>query len=204
MTHLSATELAQRLEVSKGRVSQWVKEGKLNGCYTGDGRARRFDLTACLVALGRNLDTAQGLGNGRKTLNLIGAIEDPDPDPVGDEDADEISDSVKARYDLARTMRIEEQARSARYDNHLREGTLVLASEVERAVMAQIGQEVAGFENVLRKAARVIAETYDLKAADVRRQLIGVWREHRRDRSGKADARAASADRSETEKGADF
>ena len=41
---VNATTLAQRLGVSKARISQYVAQGTLAGCFTGEGRARRFDL----------------------------------------------------------------------------------------------------------------------------------------------------------------
>lgn len=204
MSGLSTTELAEEFGVSKGRVSQWVKEGKLRGCFYGDGRNRRFDLNACAIALGRNLDTAQALGNGRKTLNAIGSIEDPVPHIDDEDDAESISDSVKARYDLARTMRIEEQARAARYQNGLLDGSLVLASEVERNVMAQLGQEIAAFENVIRRCSQAVADEYGLKGSEVRKVMLDVWRSHRKDRSDKANARASKATATQTEKDADF
>ena len=205
MAGLTNAELAARLGVSKGRVSQWVKEGKLRGCYHGDGRARRYDLNACLVALGRNLDTAQGLGNGRKTLNAIGTIDDPTPPAFEEsEDAEPVSDSVKARYDLARTMRIEEQARAARYQNGLLDGSLVLATEVEREVLAQIGQEIAAFENVLRRCAQAVADAHDLKSAEVRKTMLEIWRGHRRERAEAATGRADAAHATQAEKDADF
>ena len=55
MVGLNTTELAARLAVSKARVSQYVSEGKLDGCYVGEGRARRFDLDKVATALGRRL-----------------------------------------------------------------------------------------------------------------------------------------------------
>ena len=48
----TGSELARIFGVSKQRVHQWVKEGKLNGCYTGEGHFRRFDLGKCAEALG--------------------------------------------------------------------------------------------------------------------------------------------------------
>jgi phage terminase Nu1 subunit (DNA packaging protein) len=203
MTQVSASELAIRLDVSRGRVSQWVAEGKLRGCYTGEGRARRFDLDAVRVALGRNLDTAQALGNGRATLAAIGAISDPDP---GDDldDGDGLINGTKARYDAARTLLTEERARAARYDNAQREGTLVLASEVEAQVLAQIGQELAQVDAFLRVAAKDVAAATGADARVVRAVLTAAWRRHRGERAVAADTRAAGAKPSPAERAADF
>ena len=64
MYDLTATQLAGKLHKSKGAVSQWVSSKKLEGCYTGEGRNRRFDLALVCDALGRNIDPGQLLGNG--------------------------------------------------------------------------------------------------------------------------------------------
>lgn len=203
MTQLSASELAIRLDVSKGRVSQWVTEGKLRGCFSGDGRARRFDLDAVLVALGRNLDTAQALGNGRATLAAIGAISDPDPSDDLDED-EGLTNVNKARYDTARTMLIEERARAARYDNAQREGSLVLVSEVEAQVLAQIGLEMAQIESFLRAAAKEVAAATGADARKVRAALTAAWRRHRGERAVASDTRVSGAKPSAAERAADF
>ena len=74
MTLLNSGDLAKALNVSKGRVSQYVSEGKLAGCFTGDGRARRFDLGKAATALGRQLDPGQMMGNGAGTRAAIRTV----------------------------------------------------------------------------------------------------------------------------------
>ena len=56
---MNATQLATELGITKGRVSQYVSEGKLDGCFTGDGRARRFDVGKVRAALDQRLDPGQ-------------------------------------------------------------------------------------------------------------------------------------------------
>ena len=68
---MNTTQLANELGISKGRVSQWVSEGKLDGCYTGDGRARRFDVEKVRAALQHRLDPGQLLGNGADTRRRL-------------------------------------------------------------------------------------------------------------------------------------
>ena len=199
MPQVSASELAAHLDVSKGRVSQWVKEGKLRNTYTGDGKARRFDLDAVRIALGRTLDTAQALGNGRGTLEAIGAL----PESTGDDEAP-ADDDLKRRYDLARTMRLEEQARAARWDNDQRSGTLVLASEVESATLALIGQEIAQVEAFIRRAARALGDQMGLDAKAAQAVMLTIWREYRGDRAAQAALSAGAAKHTADEKAADF
>ena len=35
---MNSTQLAQELGISKGRVSQYVAQGKLDGCFSGEGK----------------------------------------------------------------------------------------------------------------------------------------------------------------------
>lgn len=60
---------AVRCNVSPGRVSQWIAEGKIKtASLDGKGRAARIRITAALADLGRTLDVSQRLGlNGMGT-----------------------------------------------------------------------------------------------------------------------------------------
>jgi predicted transcriptional regulator len=201
MPQLSTTDLASELGVSKGRVSQWLAEGKLRGTYTGAGRARRYDLDAVRIALNKTLDTAQALGNGRATLAAIGVVQDA---PSSDDDPAPEDGDLKRRYDLARTMRLEEQARAARRENDERSRTLVLASEVEAQVLAQIGREIAQIEAYIRSASRSLADAYSLDAKAVQAVLLTAWREYRGQRATEAAVRADNAKLTDIERSADF
>jgi hypothetical protein len=172
--------------------------------YTGDGKARRFDLDAVRIALNRTLDVAQGLGNGRKTMVAIGAISAPPPIDDGDDDTAGMDSDIKRRYDLGRAMRIEEQARAARYDNDQRQGSLVLAAEVQAQVLAQIGQELAQIESFIRQASATLAEALGAQRQQVRSILLAEWRRHRGERAAAAAMRADAAKPTPAEKAADF
>ena len=83
MTSLNLTQGAQTLDKSKGRISQLVREGKLDGCYQGAGRNRRFDLDAVTTALGKKLDPGQMMGNGAGTRKVLATLK-PDATVGGD------------------------------------------------------------------------------------------------------------------------
>lgn len=204
---LKASDLAKALGVSPGRVSQYVTEGKLRSGkeFRGELHARRYDLAACAVALGKRLDVAQALGNGRDTMHAIGqivggAVIDPD-----EPDADGIADQgVKRRYDAARTMEKEEKARRARLENEAEHGTMLIAAEVEVQMAAQLAQEIAQVENVLTRGAEVVASKLGVDFVEVRGLLREVWRDHRTRRANAAAERASAAQPSEAEKAVDF
>jgi transcriptional regulator with XRE-family HTH domain len=199
---LTASELAATLGVSKGRVSQYVSERKLDGCFDGEGRGRRFDLAKCAAALGRTLDPGQMMGNGastRKALRGLAfeggeAIAPPVPESPGRSKMDgELPSGDAARYELARTQKAEEEVRRLRRDNELNEGTLVKASEVERQVARIVAQEIAEVETVLRDGARKVAD-----------RMGETWRAHREGRVAALSAEAEAAAMTDAEIASDI
>jgi len=214
MASVSATDLAQELKVSKARVSQYVSEGKLVGCYIGDGRARRFDLEKVAAALGRKLHPGQMMGNGAQTRRAIRNIADAPLHQVEDS-SDTHAPDVRGgkvqkadsllnagdddRYELARTQKAEEEVRRMRRQNAEAEGAFVLATEVSRATQRLIAQEVAEFESVLRDAARKVADAMGVDFKAVRKILTDQWRVHRLSRAQHLDEEAGQSKMSSTE-----
>jgi transcriptional regulator with XRE-family HTH domain len=210
---LTASELAATLGVSKGRVSQYVSERKLDGCFDGEGRGRRFDLAKCAAALGRTLDPGQMMGNGastRKALRGLAfdggeAIAPPVPESSGRSKTDgELPSGDAARYEMARTQKAEEEVRRLRRDNELNEGTLVKASEVERQLARIVAQELAEFETVLRDGARKVADRMGVDFKAVRQALVETWRAHREGRVAALSAEAEAAAMTDAEIAADI
>lgn len=189
MTQLTLTKLADELGLTKGRVSQMVGEGKLDGCYEGQGRARRFDLGLCAKALGKTIDPGQAMGNGAKTLEAIAKISNRPKAKKAVEPKKNQSGAVPLQpddddgYKLARTQKAVEEARRMRRINAEEEGTYVLASEVALQTKRLLGQEISEFESVLKDAARKIADEMGIDFKETRAILMKSWREHRGRRS---------------------
>jgi hypothetical protein len=200
MTMMNSTQLASTLGVSKARVSQYVSEGKLAGCYTGEGRSRRFDLAKCAEALGKRLDPGQLMGNGAATKAALTKIQTDDtptaktltePRRPSGSGAESIIGPDPDRYELARIQKAEEEARKLRRQNAEAEGHYVLASEAAQMTTKLIAQEVAEFETVLRDGARVVADKLGVDFKTVRQIMVETWRGHR---AGRAEALTAQAD----------
>ncbi|MCB1341091.1 MAG: hypothetical protein KDK24_08500 [Pseudooceanicola sp.] len=209
MAHLTASQLAAELNLSKGRISQLVADGRLDACYSGEGRGRRFDLQACADALNRKLDPGQMLGNGAATKQRLAAVRadetDEDADPIRpDRPGDVLTPRDPDRYELARIQKVEEEARKLRRSNAEAEGTVVLAASVSRQVAQQISQEIAEFETVLREAARRIADRLGVDYRTARQIMVETWREHRGARTEALAARASSARMDDEERAADI
>lgn len=209
MQTVTATQLALHLGLSKARVSQYVAEGKLDGCFAGEGRARRFDLSAVAQKLNRTLDAGQMLGNGAETKRslrtiMLGAAEGESgtlarPMPAPREqlgrgrDEGELPETDPDRYEMARTLKVEQEARRLLKQNELEEGTLVLASEAARQTAKLLGQEIAEFEQFLRESARRQADEMGIDYKAARQVLMQSWRAYRAIRAAKLGEDAAAA-----------
>lgn len=205
MAEVNATELAGRLAVSKARISQYVTEGKLEGCYSGEGRARRFDLAKVASALGKRLDLGQMTGNGlttRRALRDLDGEEEP-LRPVRRVEGGELAPRDPDRLELATILIKEEEARRRRRDNERDEGRWVLAEEVQRQTAQAMAREIAQFEVVIRDGARSIADQFGVDYRAVRRVLMEAWRAHRGRRQGEIAAEAEGAAMAAAEQEAD-
>lgn len=202
---LSSSELAKTLGVSPGRVSQYVAAGSLEGCFSGSGRARRFDLDKVAVALGKKLDAGQMMGNGAQTKAVLkglqagGAVQELPPLKKVGSGATELDPKDDDRYEMARTQKAEEDVRRLRRINAEAEGRYVLASEVTQTVARLIGQEIAEVETVLRDGARKVADQLGVDFKTVRQILSATWRDHRGTRVTHLAMQAEQAVLSETE-----
>ena len=208
---MNATQLATELGISKGRVSQYVSEGKLDGCFTGDGRARRFDVGKVRAALDQRLDPGQMLGNGASTKRRIRTAQpdvapsaQPVEQPPASEEDSPPAEAPMSRYELARTLNAEEAARKSRRENLLAEGSLVLAESAGREAARALSRELAQVEDLLRRGARVIADDLGVDFKAARKILLDLWREHRTLRAEALGQKAAEADLDDSESEADF
>ncbi|MEP5730356.1 MAG: hypothetical protein ABJL67_13420 [Sulfitobacter sp.] len=205
MSGLTATQLAEQLSLSKGRISQLVKSGQLDGCFEGAGRSRRFDLAKAAAKLKHVLDPGQMLGNGSDTKKqitaaLTGAVAQ-DQNPTG---AMVLPKADVSRYELARIQNAEEDLRRKRRESAAAEGTMVLVAEVQQQISKVVSQEIAEFEAVMREAAAVVADKFELDARMVRQVLIEEWRSHRKNRRDTLKDMASEAVLSEAERKANI
>lgn len=211
MQTVNATELAARLNLSKGRISQLVSEGRLDGCYSGDGRARRYDPDMVAQKLKGAMDPGQSLGNGASTRQAISEMlagasgEAPASKPAPGKSTDgALAESDDDGYRLARQAKLSEEVRRIRRQNEMDEGTLVLVSEVERQVAKVLRQEIAQVEEVLRTGARAVADRLGVDFRAVRQILMEVWRAQRQTRSAVLGEQAESVVLTDAEKAADI
>ncbi|GGG59830.1 hypothetical protein GCM10011415_02240 [Salipiger pallidus] len=197
---MNTTELAKELGVTKGRISQYVSQGKLDGCYTGDGRARRFNVEKVRAALDHRLDPGQMLGNGAGTKERI---RDPQPAAASPREG-QLAPRDPDRYELARIQKVEEEARRLRRQNQLEEGSMVLADNAAREAARALSKELAQIEDLLKRGARSLADELGVDFKQARKILLDHWREHRTRRARALQDEADAADLSDDDREADF
>lgn len=186
---VTGSELARKLGVTRGRVSQWVAEGKLDGCFKGAGHQRRFDPEAAAAALNRSLDQGQQLGNGAASRAARAALAQGEAKPtdgllpIGDEHD----------YQLHRAAKVREEVRRLARQNALEEGTAVLAAEAARETARALQQEIASVDAWVNDAARRLADELGIDYLQARATLRASWRDHREARAAALRTQAASA-----------
>ena len=113
-------------------------------------------------------------------------------------------DAEPDRYDAAKTVKMEEEARRLRRQNQEAERKYVLASAVESQVAKLMGQEIAETEAFLRQASRAVADKLGLDARAVRQIFLDLWRAQRQSRSSDLAAKAEAAELTDEEREADI
>jgi len=203
MGMITGLQLARELGVTKSAVSKWTRIGKLDGCFEGVGRNRRYDLKLCAENLGRTLDSGQLLGNGARTRVAIKSIASGEPknqNPPNLKESAPLPVGDLGGYEMARTVKAIEEARKLKRVNAEAEGLYVLASEATRQMAKQIGQEVSEFESVMKDGARKVADQLGVDFKVVRKILMDQWRGHRKVRVKKLKSAAAAAEMTDEER----
>lgn len=204
MTGLRAVELARHLSLSKGRISQLVGEGRLNGCFSGDGMHRRFDLQKVAEALQVKLDPGQMLGNGADTKKAIRAVLQGDAAPVqpslgGKPKGEVLQPDDPDQYKMLREAHAAEDLRTKRRNNARDEGLWILAGEVDRNVSRVMAQNLAETEAFVKEVAALVASKMGIDQRQVRQIILDGWREFRTNRAKDLAAAADDADLSDIE-----
>ncbi|MFQ6552943.1 hypothetical protein AAD018_011460 [Aestuariibius insulae] len=205
MELLRASELADRLSLSRGRISQLVSEGKFDGCYQGNGRNRRFDLAKCVSSLDRTLDFGQMHGNGAEAAatrrEVLRETENASGLPAG---ASQLPDSDTDAMRLVKLEKEKEGLRKLKRENLAYEQAYALRSEVDTQVRRMLQQEIMQIETMLCHAAQRIADELAVDMKTVRSILMQTWRKQREERAQVLDGAADQAELTDAECEADI
>ncbi|MFL9824361.1 hypothetical protein [Rhodoplanes sp. SY1] len=201
---ISKGAFAQLIGVSAGRVSQYIREGKLDGAaLVGEGRGAGIRVAVAQEQLRRRLDIGQRLGNGIGTrlappaaatdataapADVLPFAAPPAPPtaPVGS-----AVDPIDERIRQAKLEGIERENRKRAEEEAARAGRYVLADQT-RAEMVRLARDMLTvFEGALVDLATAIAARHQLQQRDVLHALRAEFRTIRAKAAAAARARAA-------------
>lgn len=169
------TEFARLCNVSQGRVSQWISEGKLGaGELIGQGRNAKINVEKAREKLKLRLDPAQKLGNGLETK--LG--------PGGP------ADGLDLKLKQAKLEQAEAQNRKLREEEQARVGIYVRAEHVSAEAGKLASTILQMTEGGLADMASLIAAEWKLPQRDVMHIMRTQFRELRAKLSAKLAAEA--------------
>lgn len=181
---LSKGEAARELNVSPGRVSQYITEGKIYGAaIVGEGRSARINVTVARQQLKSSLDLSQRLGNGITTdlADRVPALPDGEAElpladsSTGDEESRPIAPAPLRRVvDPFEDAIKQERLRSLQFTNRknaedelARRGTYTRTADVTPAMAMLAGAMMNVFEGSLSDFATAMAAKFELPQRDV-------------------------------------
>lgn len=190
---VSKSQYAALKNVSPGRVSQWISEGKIEpDAMVGEGRSAKINVALADQYLRRKLDMSQRTGNGLATrlpdTTPAPAAAAPDAPPPAPSAIDVIEEAFKRERleGLQRENRKkaeEEAARAGRY----------VDAQAATAQMAKIAAKtITVFEGALPEIAGQLAAKFNLSQRDVLHLLRHEFRAVR-GRAAGAQREAAAA-----------
>lgn len=205
----SKGEFARRRNVTPGRVSQWISEGKISGdALDGEGRSAKIRESVALRQLKAKLEPMQMTGNGLGTrlgaapaasppsaadvLPLAPAATEPAPtaSPTSALPPLVIGDSVEEKIKGGRLEQIQRQNREAQREEAVRNGQLTEAEEASKQAAKNTVQLMATFEAKLSDFATAISAAFKIPQRDVDHLLRSEFRKMRADVAADYSARA--------------
>jgi hypothetical protein len=192
---VSKGDFARLKNVSAGRVSQWIAEGKLGpDALEGEGRYAKIRVEIANAQLRANLDIGQQLGNGLGTD--LG--DEPDEDPALPLGAAAKPVPLRNPYDEGiRRERLEDlqrRNRQAAREELAEQGIYTPTVEAQAAMAGLAASILQAFEVGLADQAAGIAARFNLPERDVLHQLQADFRAIRAAAADAARRKAAVLD----------
>lgn len=155
-------EFAKLMNVSAGRVSQWINEGKLKKrSLVGAGRSAKINVELARADLRETLDISQRLGNGLDTK-------------LESDAAPEVESTVSVPRSLSTDEQIKaEKLKASRLQNErleaerrARAGEYIKTEDAQAEMVRAVGLSVKIFEGGLAAMADLMATTHGVAARD--------------------------------------
>lgn len=180
---VSKGEFARLCNVTPGRVSQWLSEGKIGAdALAGEGRSARIRVATAMSQLKRRIDIGQRFGNGLGTqLDLGESVSHPEqaPPPVVADEPPAARPPVDPFEEAMRAEKLREiqfRNRDAAEKELARRGVYVRADDARAGMTAVATGMLNVFEGALPDLARAIAAKFEIPQRDVVHLLRGEFR----------------------------
>lgn len=175
METLSKSEFSRHCGVSPARVSQWIKEGKIDGdALVGEGRSARINVLLAEQQLTERLDPNQKLGiNGLRSGALTSdqpAAEESNPAPAVTA-TDRIAEEKRRQAEMTTRRMAREDALAA--------GRYVRAADHKAAVGEALQRLMQTIEGGLTDMAMAVAADCGVDRRQVDRSLRKAFRDVR-------------------------
>jgi hypothetical protein len=174
---VAKADFARLVGVSRGRVSQWIAEGKISGdALDGSGRKARIRVGNAKAQLRRFIDIGQRLGNGidtriddapsapttsiAATPTTIFPPAEPVPPLVPAEAA--IEDRIKRE----RLEQLQRANRKLAEEEAARAGRYVLAADVAQQLGSALARQLAWVDGVLSELATAMTVKFGISQRD--------------------------------------
>ena len=172
---------AEIINVSPGRVSQYISEGKLFGpALVGEGRAAKIRVSVARAQLQRRLDIAQRMTNGAATLLDGPSAATPETmgeaAPVAVPPVDIPRNTLDEQYKAERLAKIQAENRRIKRDELADRGVYTRSDDARDATKRAVGAVVTGVEGGLTQIAQAIAAKFEVPQRDVVHLLKQEWR----------------------------
>lgn len=185
-------EFARLINVSPGRVSQLITEGKLAGpALVGEGRSARISVAHARAQLRDKLDISQRLGNGLNTrLDGPPAVQQAGAPvlPLPPDGATSLEEQIKQEK-LAAMRR---QARRDEEEDRANAGRYTRTEDVTAGTRRLVGALLDSMEGGLTTMAQAIAGKFELPQRDVLHLMRQEFRGVREDLARRTRAAATA------------
>lgn len=179
---LTKGEFAKLINVSPGRISQYIASGQIGGdALEGTGRSARIIVEKAKRHLNTRLDVSQRVGlNGLATK--VGAVSDePDllksapPAATFQSHADLVSDQIA----LEKLEQARMQTARARREEALAEGRFILTDEAKAEITRAVAMAYRVMEGGLADMATLLAGEFEIPQRDILHHLKRGFRDVR-------------------------
>ena len=166
---VSKSQYAVLKNVSPGRVTQWISEGKIDAdALVGEGRGAKINVAVADQQLRRKLDLSQRLGNGLATRFPDQSVQAPSaPAPDAPPAVPSPIDAIEEAFKREKLEGLRRENRKRAEEEAARAGRYVDAQAAQAEMAKLVTKTVTVFEGALPEIAGQLAAKFSLSQRDV-------------------------------------